>query len=53
MDSPKSRPIRMFCQCGEQTWDLREIYLAPSRALAEVAIDVFAEKYQAKHLSLS
>ena len=29
--------------------DLREIYLAPSRALAEVAIDVFAEKYQAKH----
>ena len=29
--------------------DLREIYLAPSRALAEVAVDVFAEKYQAKH----
>ena len=29
--------------------DLREVYLAPSRALAEVAIDVFAEKYQAKH----
>jgi putative transposase len=29
--------------------DLREIYLAPSRALAEVAINVFAEKYQAKH----
>src|SRR5712664_2878483 len=29
--------------------DLREIYLAPSRALAEVAIDVFAEKYQGKH----
>src|ERR1700730_2953300 len=29
--------------------DLREIYLAPRRALAEVAIDVFAEKYQAKH----
>src|ERR1700678_3368259 len=29
--------------------DLREIYLAPSRALAEVAIDVFADKYQAKH----
>ena len=25
--------------------DLREIYLAPSRASAEVAIDVFAEKY--------
>jgi putative transposase len=29
--------------------DLREIYLAPSRASAEVAIDVFAEKYGAKH----
>src|ERR1700688_217879 len=29
--------------------DLREIYLAPSPGLAEVAIDVFAEKYQAKH----
>jgi len=29
--------------------DLREIYMAPSRALAEVAIDVFAEKYRAKH----
>jgi transposase-like protein len=29
--------------------DLREIYLAPSRALAEVAINVFAEKYGAKH----
>ena len=29
--------------------DLREVYLAPSRALAEVAIDVFAEKYAAKH----
>ena len=29
--------------------DLRKIYLAPSRALAEVAINVFAEKYQAKH----
>jgi putative transposase len=29
--------------------DLREVYLAPSRALAEVAIDVFAEKYGAKH----
>ena len=28
---------------------LREIYLAPSRALAEAAIDVFAEKYRAKH----
>ena len=29
--------------------DLREIYLAPSRALAEVAIDLFTETYQAKH----
>ena len=29
--------------------DLREVYLAPSRAQAEVAIDVFAEKYGAKH----
>jgi putative transposase len=29
--------------------DLREIYLASSRASAEVAIDVFAEKYGAKH----
>ena len=29
--------------------DLREVYLAPSRASAEVAIDVFAEKYAAKH----
>jgi putative transposase len=29
--------------------DLREVYMAPSRASAEVAIDVFAEKYGAKH----
>jgi transposase-like protein len=29
--------------------DLREIYLAPNRASAEVEIDVFAEKYGAKH----
>jgi putative transposase len=29
--------------------DLREIYLAPNRASAEVAIDVFAEKYGAKY----
>jgi transposase-like protein len=29
--------------------DLREVYLAPNRAQAEVAIDVFAEKYGAKH----
>ena len=29
--------------------DLREVYLAPSRASAEVAIDVFAEKYAAKY----
>jgi len=29
--------------------DLREIYLASSRASAEVAINVFAEKYGAKH----
>src|SRR6195256_4695679 len=29
--------------------DLREIYLAPNRAAAEVAIDIFAEKYGAKY----
>ena len=29
--------------------DLREVYLAPNRASAEVAIDVFAEKYGAKY----
>jgi putative transposase len=29
--------------------DLREIYGAPTRAAAEVAIDVFAEKYSAKY----
>jgi len=29
--------------------DLREIYGAPTRAAAEVAIDVFADKYGAKH----
>jgi transposase-like protein len=29
--------------------DLREVYLAPSRASAEVAIDLFAEKYGAKY----
>jgi hypothetical protein len=29
--------------------DLREVYLAPSRASAEVAIDVFAERYGAKY----
>src|SRR5436190_9970269 len=29
--------------------DLREIYLAPNRASAEVAIDIFAEKYGAKY----
>jgi putative transposase len=29
--------------------DLREVYLASSRASAEVAIDVFSEKYGAKH----
>jgi transposase-like protein len=29
--------------------DLREVYLAPSKAAAEVAIDVFAEKYAAKY----
>ena len=29
--------------------DLREVYLAPNRASAEVAIDVFAEKYRAKY----
>jgi putative transposase len=29
--------------------DLREVYWAPSRAAAETAIDVFAEKYRAKY----
>ncbi|GLR96420.1 transposase-like protein [Bradyrhizobium liaoningense] len=29
--------------------DLREVYLAPNRASAEVAIEVFAEKYGAKY----
>ena len=29
--------------------DLREVYLAPNRASAEVAIDIFAEKYGAKY----
>jgi len=29
--------------------DLREIYLAPNRASAEVGINVFAEKYGAKY----
>jgi putative transposase len=29
--------------------DVREIYAAPTRAAAEAAIDVFADKYNAKH----
>ena len=29
--------------------DLREVYLAPNRASAEVAINIFAEKYGAKY----
>ena len=29
--------------------DLREVYLAPNRASAEVEIDIFAEKYRAKY----
>src|SRR5215831_13243956 len=29
--------------------DLREVYLAPSRAAAEAAINVFVEKYGAKY----
>ena len=29
--------------------DLREVYLAPNRASAEVAIDIFVEKYRAKY----
>ena len=29
--------------------DLREVWLSPNRAAAEVAIDVFAEKYGAKY----
>src|SRR6516225_10139694 len=34
---------------GAMKNDLRNIYLAPYRAEAEAAIDVFAEKYQAKY----
>ena len=34
---------------GNMKKDLREVYLAPNRASAEVAIDVFAEKYGAKY----
>jgi len=29
--------------------DLREVYLAPNRASAEVAVNVFAEKYRTKY----
>jgi transposase-like protein len=29
--------------------DLREVWLSPNRAAAELAIDVFAEKYGAKY----
>jgi transposase-like protein len=34
---------------GNMKKDLREVYLAPNRASAEVAIDIFAEKYGAKY----
>ena len=34
---------------GQHEEGLREVYLAPNRASAEVAIDVFAEKYAAKY----
>ncbi len=34
---------------GKLRKGLREVYLAPNRASAEVAIDVFAEKYGAKY----
>ena len=39
---PKSRPAAMKA-------DLREIHGAPTRAAAEVAMDIFAEKYGAKY----
>ena len=34
---------------GNMKKDLREVYLAPNRASAEVAINIFAEKYGAKY----
>ena len=34
---------------ANMTRDLREVYWAPSLAAAEVAIDVFAEKYRARY----
>jgi transposase-like protein len=40
--------VALSVQANMKT-DLREVYLAPNRASAEVAIDVFAEKYAAKH----
>jgi transposase-like protein len=40
--------VALSVQAGMKK-DLREIYMAPNRAGAEVAIDVFAEKYQAKY----
>ena len=40
--------VALSVQANMKT-DLREVYLAPSRASAEVAIDVFAEKYGAIH----
>src|SRR5438876_386394 len=40
--------VALSVQANMKT-DLREVYLAPNRACAEVAIDVFAEKYAAKH----
>ena len=40
--------VALSVQANMKT-DLREVYLAPNRASAEVAIDVFAEKYGAKH----
>ena len=41
-------PIALSVQVNMKI-DLREIYGAPTRAAAEVAIDVFADKYNAKH----
>ena len=40
--------VALSVQANMKT-DLREIYGAPTRAAAEAAIDVFAEKYGAKH----
>ena len=40
--------VALSVQANMKT-DLREIYGAPTRAAAEAAIDVFADKYGAKY----